>query len=56
MNGTNYKVIKGAGCGRSRKVTGSGDDKDPVNSISISEILTPSHLLRQKVKPRWLSM
>ena len=25
----------------------------PVNSISISGMLTPSHLLGQKVKPRW---
>ena len=28
----------------------------PVNSISISEMLTSSHLLGQKVKPRWPPM
>ena len=28
----------------------------PVNSISLSGMLTPSHLLGQKVKPRWSPM
>ena len=28
----------------------------PVNSVSISGMLTPSHLLGQKVKPRWPPM
>ena len=28
----------------------------PVNSISISVMLTPSHSLGQKVKPRWPTM
>ena len=35
---------------------GDWDDLQTVNSISISGILTPSHLLGQKVKPRWLPM